>query len=468
MATNSPFPWMPMFTASSLLQSFDGDIYDGSSTTLLYKYLDTLVGSTGVGSLLNQMFLTNLGSALETIYFNELDYVFGSMNFVARTSAESYPYNPGTDMLTSAQWDEVRIKDAWYRARIKDYFTAIQMGGTPDGIRECIKAAVACDCNVFEVWRYLDNFGIVQSLGRAPAGWTASPTVSGNRNEVVVQPLKSSLSPGELRLCRDMLQRMVPLETIVTVDKQGLAVSTPIPVNAACSDSTYYEVQKMITSTPLLRQLPPPEFLPIDLLPSEQWLLPTDDERHNDRDHTALAPHAAFNITQQFGYYYLIGGGRRSPIDSVTYSTLNANGTTTTAPNFSVFESAGSFTDWTAYDRADSPDNYPGGKFGRHPSYAPPDDVDGRPYHFPWNSQSDYVTARIIEILGMGGDANGERYRLPIQKPSTAKLVYYPNDAIAFSAPSTGSTVTKSITNKKGPQKPRGSWQNPSVFVRSG
>src|ERR1700756_1929506 len=126
MVAALPFPFLPMFSTAKLLQAFDGDIYDTSSSTLLYKYLDALVGSSGVGSLINQMFLTNLGNALNTIYFNELDYIFGNMNFMARTSAESYPYNPGSDMLTSDQWDEVRVKDAWYRARIKDYFKALQ------------------------------------------------------------------------------------------------------------------------------------------------------------------------------------------------------------------------------------------------------------------------------------------------------------------------------------------------------
>src|ERR1700758_4862035 len=137
MSNTIPFPFLPMASTGKLLEAFDGDIYDTSTSTNLYKYLDALVGSSGVGSLINQMFFTNLGNALQTIYFNELDYIFGNMNFLARTSAESYPYNPGTDMLTADQWSEVRVKDAWYRARVKDYFKALQLGGTPDGIREC-------------------------------------------------------------------------------------------------------------------------------------------------------------------------------------------------------------------------------------------------------------------------------------------------------------------------------------------
>jgi hypothetical protein len=66
---------------------------------------------------------------------------------------------------------------------------------------------------------------------------------------------------------------MLPADTITTVDLNGLSVSTPIPVSGAASESCYYEVIKQVSPSPLISQLPAPEFLPIDLLPTEQWLL---------------------------------------------------------------------------------------------------------------------------------------------------------------------------------------------------
>ena len=168
VAQQQPFPWMPLVSTETLLQSFDEYVYIGTPSTVLYKYLDALVGSTGAGSLLNQLMLTRMGASLQTVYFNDLDYIFDWVGGLARSPAESYDYNPHTDLLTADQWSEVRIKDAWYRARVVDFFKACALGGTPDGIRMTIKAAVDADCDIYEVWRYIDDFGITESLGRAP------------------------------------------------------------------------------------------------------------------------------------------------------------------------------------------------------------------------------------------------------------------------------------------------------------
>lgn len=417
---------------------------------MLYKYVDALCGTTGAGALINLIFLARLGGALETIYFNDLDYIFGSVSFLARAPSESYAYNPMTDLLTAAQWDEVRVKDAWYRARVKSFFIACSLGGTPDGLRQCVDAAVAVDADLYEVWRYEDNFGLGDDLGRAP--WSA-------RNEVVVRPHKASLMPVEMRLLRDMLNKIAPVETIITVNLQGLAVSTPVPVAAAASDSEYYEVQKVVTPTPVIANLPPPELLPIDLLPTETWLYSGDP---------TLAPYAAFNITQEYGYYYLVGGGQRSPIDSVTYGTLQADGSVQTAPNYEVYETSGTYTDWINYEKADSPDNFPGGKWGIHPNLAPPLNPDGTPYIFAFLSQVDYITDKIAQVIGLGGIADDDHYKMPITPQAQAKIVFYPEEAVAYSPPAKESTVTQSVTRthnspSTGNVEPR----NPVIFVRS-
>ena len=112
---------------------FDEYVYTGDTSTILYKLVDALCGTTGAGALINQIFLARMAGALETIYFNDLDYIFGKVNFLSRSPAESYPWNPQTDLLTSDQWDIVRIKDSWYRDRIKKFFIAATKGGTMDG-----------------------------------------------------------------------------------------------------------------------------------------------------------------------------------------------------------------------------------------------------------------------------------------------------------------------------------------------
>ena len=351
-------------------------------------------------------------------------------------------------MLTAEQWDEVRVKDAWYRERIKDFWVACQKGGTFEGIRYCVQAAVTTDCDVFEVWRYLDNYGLGDYIGRAP---------SSSRNEVVVRPHKSELTPKESRLLRDMLNKVVPEETIVTINTQGLQVSSPIHVNSIAVDSTYYEVQKRVTPSPLLDDLPPPEVLAIDLLPSEQWLLKGSPE---------TAPYAAFNITAEYGYYYLVSGGKRSPIDSVEYGTLQTNGSVLAEPPLEIYGETGQYTPWEEYERADAAENYPGGKFGLHPSTEPALNSDRTPYVFPWNSQAEYVESRKREILSIGGIADDVRFRLPIQKTSQVKKVYHPDLAIAYNPPSKDSTVTTSWTARR-PRTKAFELRASSIFVRS-
>ena len=233
--------------------------------------------------------------ALSSIYGSDLDYIFGNVHFLSRSPDESYTYDTATQMLNSDQWDEVAIKDAWYRARITEFFAACTAGGTTEGIRLAVHAAVSVDCEVFEVWRYMDNFGLTAPLGRAPAN---------TRQEVVIMPHKEVLEPKERRLLRDMLDKITPQDTVMTINTRGSAVSAPVAVRAACADSTYYEVQKVVVGTPVLDSLPAPELLAIDLDPTEQWLFSHSPE---------LAPYAQFNISSEYGYFYLVVGRAPAP-----------------------------------------------------------------------------------------------------------------------------------------------------------
>lgn len=492
MVTSSPFPLMPPKSTELRLMHFDEYVYTGDNNTVLYKLVDALCGTVGAGQLVNEIFLARMAGALETIYFNDLDYIFGRVSFLARSPAESYPYDPQVDMLTSDQWDEVRIKDAWYRERIRYFFTACTMGGTPEGVRMTVQAAVATDADVFEVWRYRDNFGLTEDLGRTPTteSWAAVNLATGAqqvyatqgaaaavvaaqtpgtwgvqkieaRNEVVVKPHKSALLPVELRLLRDMLDKVVPIDTVITVDVNGLAVMTPIPVSAATADSTYFEIQRMVTATPALDTFPPPELLPIDLLPTEQWL-------YLARDTPQLAPYTAFNITAEYGYYYLVGGGKRSPIDSVTYGTLQSDGSVRTEPNYQVFDTTESFTPKQPYEKADCRENFIGGKFGKHPDQEPAQNPDGTPYIFPFLSQAAFVAQKMAEVLRIGGRADYDGFCLPVRTPSSSARVFWPEYAIAYSAPTQDSTVSASYTRRRGDRsRTLAELFDPRNFVRS-
>lgn len=481
---------MPPKSTQLRLDHFDENVYRADPATLLYKFVDALCGDGGAGSLKKEIFLQRLSGALDGIYGSDLDYVFGNVRFLSRVTSESYSHNPMTEMLTSDKWDEVAAKDALYRNRIREFFIAAAKGGTADGIRQAVHAAISCDCQVMENWRYIDNFGLQGNVGRADGeSYAAVDLVTGHRvtratrneavsyslgntavpghvygiqaqkarSEITVVPHKTDIHPREARILRDMLDRITPQDTVVTISQQGLAVSSPVKVRAITADSTYYQVEKVVTGAPELADLPAPEMLAIDLSPTENWLKPNTPE---------LAPYAQFNITQEYGYYYLVSGGRRSPIDAVSYGVLGTNNEVTLQPSYEWYEQSEQFGPWTPYDKADSPDNYPGGKFGLTPNHIPARNPDRSPYQFPYTSQSDYVEKKKAEVIALGGQANDSRYRLPIQKLSTSKRVYTPDLAIAYTAPARDSTVTSSWTSRR-PRYTSAELRNPSLFVRS-
>lgn len=460
MGVQTPFPYMPTKSTTKLLESFDPDVYIGTPNTVLYKFLAALTGPNGAGGLVNMAFFGRMAGALQTIYFNDLDYIFGKIGMMSRAPSESYPYNPMTDMLTSEQWDEVKVKDQWYRARIIDFFKACSLGTTPQGLQMCVKAAVACDCNLFEVYRYKDDMGITANLGRAnfnvalpyptnlPAGWSplavpGSPEGVGpanGRNEVVIQPLKTSLSPGELRLLRDMLDRISSVDTIVTVNTQGLSVGTPVHVRSSAASSTNFIVQRHVLATPIVSQLPTPEKLPITLNLSQQWL-------YNAQNVPQTAPYSAFNMSTQSSAYYLDGS---SAIDNVSYSTLSESGVMTPGPTYTVYANSDTLGVVHPYQLADCPQNYPGGEYGVHPSTAPAINPDGSPYNFPFDSQQQYVDQIIERVTAMGGKATNSGYQLPIAQNGSTTEVFYPHYAIAATAPARESSVTVAITQARG------------------
>lgn len=381
--------------------------------------------------LLKDTLMTRFSLALETIYFSDLDYIFGGMNFLERFDAESYPFDPQNDLLTSDQWDEVKVKDSWYRARIRDFFEAATQGGTPNGIRAAVQAGTSANCEIFEVWRFQDSYGLTQPLGRAPVT---------TRSEFVVKPHKSPLHPKQLRLLRQMVNRIAPADTVVTIDSEGLQVNAPVDVQSASADSAYFEVQKRVTPTPLLQDIPEPELLAIDLRPTEKWLFSKSPE---------IAPYAAFNITQEFGYYYLISGGARSPIDSVLYTSSTDDGESFSSErNFESVVTTGGYAPWQEYELADSPDNFPGGKFGITPSTAPARTSTGATYNFPFQSQAEYVEQKKGEIIQKGGQADDTRFRLLLSESSMDRVTYTPDLAVAYSTPAKDSTVTSRWTRE--------------------
>lgn len=486
MSSQAPFPLMPPKSTELRMAHFDERVYKvDDETTLLYQFISALCGDGGAGTLKKEIFLQRLSGALDGIYGSDLDYVFGSIRFLSRTTSESYDHDPLSDQLTSDKWDEIGTKDAQYRDRIRRFFAACNKGGSTEGIREAVVAATSADCQVMEDWRYIDNFGLSAGVGRTVGNsWAALQLSTGHRiyfaskadattrataggtgwiveevrsrSGVTVVPLKKDLSPREARVLRQMLDRITGQDTVITIDTNGLNVNTPVAVRAITADSTYFQVEKVVTGSPVLEDLPAPEMLATDLDPSHLWLNPRTPE---------LAPYARFNMTQEHSEYYLVSDGMRSTIDSVTYGTLQDDGTVALEDPFVWYEQTGQFGPWTEYEKADSPDNYPGGKYGLTPKKTPAQNPDHSPYVWPYRSQADYITQRRAKIAELGGESNSTRYRMPLQKPSSARRSYTADLAIAYAAPVRESTITSGWTSRRATML-GSELRNPSIFVR--
>lgn len=158
------FPLLPTKDTAERMRHFPESVFRVDESSILYKYVDAIVGDSGVGGVKKQLLISRLNQKLDTTFFTDLDRVFGNLAQITRTVSESYTINPSTDLLTTAEWDEIKIKDAWYRARIKDFFAALALGGSPDGIRKMVKAAIGVDCEVYELWRFQDYYADIYGI----------------------------------------------------------------------------------------------------------------------------------------------------------------------------------------------------------------------------------------------------------------------------------------------------------------
>ena len=70
------------------------------------------------------------------------------------------------------------------------------------------------------------------------------------------------------------------------------------------------------------------------------------------------------------------------------------------------------------------------------------------------------------ELFSLGGIANENRYRLPVQQPTQVKREFMPEYAISTGSPARESTVSSSITRRR--YRPAiAEVRDPSVFVRT-
>lgn len=173
-----PLPYLVPRTLLQKAAHFSEAYWKLDNDSIVFKLLDAMCGDSGAGNDKKALFLSRLQASLDSTYFQDLDaFYFGVLGF-PRHLSESYNYNPYSNALTADQWIEVILKDAKYRSRCLDLMAALDHGSSPFGMRMGCKAVLGVDCDVFELWKYIDSPAYRSGLKINETGKATTPAAS--------------------------------------------------------------------------------------------------------------------------------------------------------------------------------------------------------------------------------------------------------------------------------------------------
>lgn len=627
-----PLPYLVPRSVIQKAAHFSESYWKFDSDSIVYKLLDALCGDAGAGNNKKALFISRLQASLDSTYFQDLDaFYFGVLGF-PRHLSESYDYNPYSNALTAQQWIEVMVKDAKYRMRCLDLMAALDHGSSPFGMRMACKAVLGVDCDVFELWKYIDSpryrsglkgngggyastphattfnltsgFSIVAkirsdlfssgdvqfvfgkwmptgdqrswglrisetgvpqiatsndgsasvlttssaalptslqgrdfwlrasfnpnngsnrvasfgystngsswtTLGTATVtdttttintstadvtagaqnnsdlpfngwiyevnlysdtswttlisspnfanqesgsssfvdaqsfSWTVQPPATmkpnynfgrtGNnlRTEVLITPHKT-ITRQERRNLELVLDRLKPREAVLTIDT-GIEVNLPVGFRFVAADSSYFETDIQVTGASGISNAAARNYYSTITSPA-----PSSDSTifYLEDGVKTAARTLAFTRGQESYEEYDYSSESISTIDSIEYESVDdieADPSSRTVEGEHLVQNAFDirFGPWTNFDLADSPDNFPGGKYGQSPLVAPALNQDGTPYQFRYDSQEDYVAEQTEIIVAAGGEANSTQYRLRLAQASVSAKVSDPFDCLS-------------------------------------
>lgn len=221
-----------------------GDHYDLSQGSHLYRFILAICGEAGTGALKRAALIPKLTAMLDATYFSDLDNLYGNPLGLPRLNPEVYTYDPSSEILTQEQWQEIKIKDAEYRSRCLTWMRAIINGSTPIGMSLAAEAAIGVECDIVERYQFLDDMdsdepGMVPDVGK---------TMS--RNEFTIVPRQSGITQEERRRILHLVDKLRPVNSIVTVYDGGTNNRLERSVNKVAASSHAFFVQRLVTGRP--------------------------------------------------------------------------------------------------------------------------------------------------------------------------------------------------------------------------
>jgi hypothetical protein len=243
-------PYAAPQTISARMQDFFPEhLYSHSQNGLLYKLLVAVLGDAGVNSLKKSLLYPRLSNSIFNTHFTDLDKFYGGIFNFQRIEDEIYAVDPFVELIDEDTWQEIRRKDSFYRARCLDFMRGLQLGTTPDGIALICKAASGIDCSVIERWRYLDDQISDESTGVVNIGATTS------RQEMVIVPHVTNLTPKEARRISNILHRIRPANTIFSIKPQERPRIEILSQNVTAS-SKHFQSKRLVTGNKVIKYPP--------------------------------------------------------------------------------------------------------------------------------------------------------------------------------------------------------------------
>jgi len=212
-------------------------------------------------------------------------------------------------------------------------------------------------------------------------------------NEFILLPLLPGGMPGlpvsSLQaLYSGVITTIKPASTIPTI-ATGVINSSILPIRDACADSEWFSLERSVTA-------PSSVLASSNSSNSRNWLQPDIPTNAPTFSHLNIQ-HSNLNLNNNIGSINV----------SIYDNSIAHSVTPITTPVQNTQWSA-----WTSFGLADSPDNYPSGKYpgdaSKYTLTVPP------VYIYAWPSQSAYISYLTNWILSQGGQVSGSLYRLPI------------------------------------------------------
>lgn len=371
----------------SLLEQFDPHLYKLDSSSHIRRFIETVCGPAGLGGLLADTIDLYLSQGLNTAFLTTVDWLFASVMGFQRVPWNTVDYDVRTAFLTLSQAQDYEVRAAEYKRRYRQLLHGLDQGNTTQGIKDTCEAILDCSVSVDEQW-HVDS-----------GSW-----------RVLIQPWEPVTAEAR-RVCVETLQRLKPSDTVVTITEPLHTVET-FPPSMVHPLTVGWQVKPLVVNH-------------------------VDNRRVSVRQPLVYGYKAFTGSALDASYEAPVQYGMRTPTPTIDYpaSSVTASlsviddGVESSVTPWSDKTKTIQWGNWVTYQKADSPDNYPGGMNGVHPLSAPAITPAGTAYLFPYQSQQEYETQEAAKITAQGGQTQPGRYRLPLSE-TVNTITYSPGRSL--------------------------------------